>query len=67
MPKVTLEYQLPEEQDAYDDARRGPDYASAIDNLYNWLRSQWKYDAGDISPDAAEKVWEFLYNEIREE
>lgn len=66
MPIVTIEYNLPEEEYEYDCARRGADYESAIDNLYNWLRCQYKYNAGEISADAAETVAEWLRNELAE-
>jgi hypothetical protein len=66
MPLVTMTFNLPEEEDAYNDARRGADYASAIDNLYNWLRSQYKYNAGDIDPVSAEMVRDYLNHELME-
>lgn len=66
MPIVTIEYNLPEEEYEYDCARRGIDYASAIDNLYNWLRAQYKYGAGDVPADAAETVAEWLRVELAE-
>lgn len=66
MAKAILEFNLPEEQDLFDSCHRGPQYDAMILDVYTWLRSQWKYDAGEILPDEARKVWERIYDTMRE-
>jgi len=64
MPKATLEFNLPEEREEYGYAVNGLQYYCVLFELYSWLRSQWKYDAGDLPPEMAEKVWEFVQSEL---
>ncbi len=41
--KATLEFSLPEDDDALTDARQGSDWKWAVDDLFNYLRSQIKH------------------------
>lgn len=41
--KATLEFNLPEDDDALTDARQGSDWKWAMDDLLNYLRSQIKH------------------------
>lgn len=43
VPKLTLTYNLPEEQEEYDIARKGIDLSIAIDEFSNWLRRKYKH------------------------
>lgn len=43
MHTVTLQFSLPRDQDALDDALRGAEYLSALRELAEWLRSERKY------------------------
>jgi hypothetical protein len=54
--KAILEFKLPEDCCEYDNATHGGGYASIISELLNWLRDQYKYEAGEISVEDAEAV-----------
>jgi hypothetical protein len=41
--KATLEFNLPEEGEALTDARQGSDWKWAVDDLFNYLRSEIKH------------------------
>jgi hypothetical protein len=41
--KATLEFNLPEEGEALTDARQGSDWKWAVDDLFNYLRSETKH------------------------
>jgi len=41
--KATLEFNLPEDDEALTDARRGSDWRWAVDDLFNYLRSEIKH------------------------
>jgi hypothetical protein len=41
--KATLEFNLPEDDDALTDARQGSDWKWAVDDLFNYLRSEIKH------------------------
>jgi hypothetical protein len=41
--KATLEFNLPEDDEALTDARQGSDWKWAMDELLNYLRSQIKH------------------------
>jgi hypothetical protein len=41
--KATLEFSLPEDDDALTDARQGSDWKWAMDDLLNYLRSEIKH------------------------
>lgn len=42
--KVTLEFNLPEESEEHKLALYGAKYSSAVDEVFNWIRSQLKYN-----------------------
>lgn len=44
MPKATLEFNLPEENQEFDTARQGVDFKIALQDLDNWLRGKLKYE-----------------------
>lgn len=50
MPKATLEFQLPEEREEFDQSVRAGELAAAVHDFSEWLRSRWKY--GGIDGDA---------------
>lgn len=41
--KATLEFNLPEDDDALTDARQGSDWKWAVDDLFNYLKSETKH------------------------
>jgi hypothetical protein len=41
--KATLEFKLPEDDEALTDARKGSDWKWAMDDLSNYLRSETKH------------------------
>ena len=50
MPKATLTFNLPEEQDEFSDSFYGWRYRAALDDLDGWLRNKFKYeDQANIS------------------
>jgi len=65
MPKITMEFNLPEDQEDFDDARNGAAYRRVIDELYNWIRSQSKYtDLQYVEwNDLREKISELMKDE----
>jgi len=44
MPEYILKFQIPEEQEEFENAVRGNDYASIIHELQEWLRGEIKYN-----------------------
>lgn len=38
----------------------GPKYRSLITDLLEWLRNQWKYDAGELPAEEAQKVADWI-------
>ena len=44
MPRVTLEFKLPEEQEEFDTARNGIAYVCVLNELDSWLRGFLKYE-----------------------
>lgn len=58
MPKVTLEFDLPEEREAFEIATRSPDIAATLADFDGFLRARIKYgDAYGLEPIRA-KLWE---------
>lgn len=41
--KATLEFNLPEDDEALTDARQGSQWKFAVDDLFNYLRSETKH------------------------
>ncbi len=66
MPKATLEFSLPEERSEFDDCLAGSSWQIVMWDLKQWLRDNYKWDKGDISVDAADKV-SCKINELMEE
>ena len=58
--KAILKYKLPEENAEFTMATKGSDLAFIIFDLDQWLRQNYKYESGEISVEAAEKVREKL-------
>ena len=44
MPKAVLEFMLPEDQEAFDDACLGEPYRLVLCDLDQWLRTKVKYE-----------------------
>lgn len=59
MPKVTLEFNLPEEQTEFDDARKGTRTSIILFDMDNYLRSKLKYS--ELTEEQAE-----IYQEVRD-
>lgn len=66
MSKVTLEFTLPDEQEAFDDARLGGDYRIALGDIRQHLRALLKYNAEGMDVKTVEAIQE-RYNEILQE
>lgn len=73
MPKVTLEFNLPEEREAFEDATKGSEYKWALEEVWDKVfrpRNKHLYGNDEInkiveSPDG-EKLMDFLENIYRE-
>lgn len=73
MPKVTLEFNLPEEREEFEDAVKGAEYKWVLEEIWNKVfrpRHKHFYDNEEInriveSPDG-EKLMDFLENIYRE-
>lgn len=63
MPKVTLHYNLPEEQDEFDLAYRGAKLACAVEDFDNYLRGKLKYEE---LTDEQYKLYEEVRNKLWE-
>lgn len=61
MPKATLEFNLPEEQDEFNTACRAGDYKAALFEFDQKLRSKCKYGDG-TPPQSWEEVRELLHS-----
>lgn len=54
MPRITLSFKLPEEEDAYTVALRAPEYHQCIGETLAYIRSRIKYE--DLEPNVAEAL-----------
>lgn len=68
MPKVTLTFKIPEEQEELKIAQDGGKYLYALDELNNYLRKKIKYEEHTeaeyaIYEDIRTKLWEFRNEE----
>lgn len=68
MPKVILEFIVPEENEELKLAQRGPHLDSAITEFDNYLRGKLKYEVLDEATEAIyhevrTKLWECLNDE----
>lgn len=66
MPKAILEFSLPEEQEEFNLACRAGAVVDVVRDMSEWLRAQYKYDKGDISPESAEIARGHLYEMCHE-
>jgi len=57
--KAILEFKLPEERYEYNKANKAGDYFTALDDIYNHLRSKVKY--AELSK-AEDKVYNEVYD-----
>ena len=61
--KATLEYNLPEDQDEFDSARKGPMYKSFIHEFAEYLRRKTKYTDPDkpvTVDEVKDEFWQML-------
>lgn len=62
--KIVMMFDLPEENSAFEHARRGADWMNVVDDMVKWLRDRVKYDVklSDFEryayTKAYEKIWE---------
>lgn len=68
MPRATLSFKLPEEQEEFDLAVSGSKLSCNVNEFANWLRSEMKYkELTDVQHEiyeaVREKLWECLDNE----
>lgn len=64
MPKASLSFILPEEQDDFNYAKNGVKYYLVLEELDNWLRAKMKYeDKESISIDEVRKQLRELLEE----
>lgn len=65
MPKLILEYQMPEDKDDYEMALSASKYAAIIGEFKNELRQKVKYESDSLS-DAELKVYEDIRTRLHE-
>lgn len=65
MPKLILEYQMPEDKDDYEMALSASKYATIISEFKNELRQKVKYESDSLS-DAELKVYEDIRTRLHE-
>lgn len=65
MPKLILEYQMPEDKDDYEMALNASKYAAIISEFKNELRQKVKYESDSLS-DAELKVYEDIRTRLHE-
>lgn len=63
--KAKLIFQLPEEQDEYNDAINGTKYRVILDELRNFLRTKRKYENQESIK--IEELQDFIYKELNDE
>ena len=69
MPKITVEYNLPEEQDEFDTANNASKYYSVLWDLDQYLRNFVKYPSDREDPiltDTMAKVRDELWRLMKE-
>lgn len=59
MPKATLQFNLPEEQQEFEYASNGTSYSCVISEMDNYLRAKLKYE------DLSEEIGN-VYQEVRD-
>lgn len=50
MPKVTIEYNLPEEQDEFDQTNNAEKYYAVLWDIDQYMRNKVKYASDDTPP-----------------
>lgn len=65
MPKLILEYQMPEDKDDYEMALSASKYATIISEFKNELRQKVKYESDSLS-NAELKVYEDIRTRLHE-
>lgn len=61
MPKATLEFTLPEDRDAFEDAIKGDHYRRTLEELRNEIRSKIKHtDEKGSWQEAWDLFWEIV-------
>lgn len=68
MPKVIMEFNLPDEAEELKDAQNGTNYSIQLDNFANFLRSKLKYselteEQYAIYEEIRSKLWEIRNEE----
>jgi hypothetical protein len=58
--KATLEFNLPEDESTFRKAVNGPDMASALYEINEYLRGVDKYDTGDKIDEIRDKFFRIL-------
>jgi len=69
MPIVTIKYNLPDEEDSFKLAQRGPELYSAAWEFSVYLRSLYKYPPEDFTEkehELVEKIREKFFSEFGE-
>lgn len=61
MPKATLVFILPEEQEQFDVTVKADGLYFTLWDLDQWLRNKIKYGIEDLDPDTLQKVREELH------
>lgn len=65
MPKLILEYQMPEDKSDYEMALNASKYAGIINEFKNELRQKIKYESDSLS-DAELKVYEDIRTRLHQ-
>lgn len=62
MSKITIEFKLPEDREDFDSAIYGTKYRIIIQEMFDWLRTQIKYQNIETLPlqDVRDKFWEIV-------
>jgi hypothetical protein len=63
MPKVTIEYNLPEEQCEFDEANNAGKYYSVLWDIDQYMRNKIKYGSDDI-PDVYREAIQMVRDEF---
>ena len=58
MPKIRLEFNLPQETHEFQDYINGPRLASCIDDICDLIRQHYKYGPDSLSEDVKEFITE---------
>lgn len=66
MPKIKIEFDLPEDQQEYELYINGPNYSCIIEDVDNYLRSMIKYPLDGMTEAEIERM-QVIRNMLREE